>query len=118
MTLHVSWKDPVPLGQEEEVQVLFGSSGWPGAAIPAGGAHGQGCRTTPDRAHAGPGTGAGRRIPVHTLCTYMNVPLKKMGVKYVGEQVFKCIYLNFQFTLLHKTKKWLRSTTCQNATKF
>lgn len=102
-SLYITYKDTVPLRWEEEVRVLFGNSGLPGAVIPAGEGHGQGCRKTLDMVHAGPSTGEGRRTPVRILCTSVNVPFKKLAVKYAGEQVFKCIYFNFWSMLPHKT---------------
>lgn len=55
----------------------FGNSGLPGAAIPAGAAHGLGCRRTPGRVHAGPSSGEGRRIPVREidLTTFSSPPV-------------------------------------------
>lgn len=47
--------------------MLFGNSGLPGAAIPAGADHGLGCRRIPGMVHAGPSSGEGRRIPVREI---------------------------------------------------
>lgn len=47
--------------------MLFGNSGLPGAAIPAGATHGPGCRRTPGMVPADPSSGEGRRIPVKEI---------------------------------------------------
>lgn len=79
--------------------MLSGNSELPGAAIPAGEGHGQGCRMTLDMVHAGPSTGEGRKIPVRMLCTFVSLSFNKMAAKNAGEEEFKCIDLNFSSML-------------------
>lgn len=92
--LHRTYKDTLPPRWEEEVQVLFGNSGLPGAVIPAGEDYGQGCRKILDMVHVDPNIGKGRKTPVRIPCTLWMFPLRRQ-TKYTREKTFKCGYLNF-----------------------